>query len=62
MKIFIYKFNQLSCLTVANGIFIQNDVTIGKYFKEAVQKTYSSEIEALDFRNSPQQASQKINA
>lgn len=48
-------------LSVANGIFVQQDFSIRDEFKEVVQNVYRSEIQSLDFRGSPEKSAKIIN-
>lgn len=48
-------------IEVANGIFVQNDISIRNEYKDVVEKIYGSHIESLDFRGEPAKASQIIN-
>ncbi|XP_070505476.1 serine protease inhibitor 28Dc [Chironomus tepperi] len=49
-------------IEVANGIFVQSDISIRNEYKEVVEKMYGSHIESLNFKNDPGKASQVINA
>lgn len=54
----IHNMNHVS---VANGIFVQQDFLIRDEFKEVVENVYRSDIKNLDFRSSPQQSAKIIN-
>ncbi|KAL7040361.1 hypothetical protein ACKWTF_000368 [Chironomus riparius] len=49
-------------IEVANGIFVQSDISIRQEYKDVVERLYGSHIESLNFKNEPGKASQIINA
>lgn len=48
-------------MTVANGIFVQQDFMIRDEYKDVVENVYQSEIKRLNFRGEPQEAAKFIN-
>lgn len=48
-------------ISVANGIFVQNGFSIRSDYKDAIESTYKSTLQRLDFINKSQLSTKYIN-